>query len=553
MNNQIDSVTFELKIKQPIKYISPTNVIKKGDRDKFDWQNDAFLKPNTEGAKKIIEKFRDVRVQRKSGLIDVARYVKENLDRNLNNERVLAPLAANLELFVEQNLNRYIDNKSAINLAEITTQSQKIDITLVPLNKEEKIDGVQIKDINGNKRLFRPIRPSQINSKYRRKLVQSIRDQARILPHDAVIDANNIPQWETWQHKIEDPSNDEILWIPINPDDPEQILINEHTLQTYLKVECFKDLSQEEVNHIAHKYQNIEILWNSEKSHSNETDNHILETDIFTSSSSNSDALLVSQITEEILLETGYLDYDKKKSLNQDCAYVGRNQDGMQAIAIYDAVSKSTRGHVLSRIMAAHVGVSSGKDKNSLLKALKMGFEAAQIELENVDGNAAATGTAGLIDKDNMLHLAHKGDTRAYLIRNGELKLLTPIQNEKTMKIRELMKKDPNMTKSEAKKIIEDRFPNIRNTPNVYNIDEDIKKGGIVEITAQLQPGDQLIFSSDGAFDNMQTLAAEEAYILKAAQQKNPAQYLGDAANALRKQQGKKYRDDLGIAYLRIK
>lgn len=54
MPSQIDSAPFELKIKQPIKYISPTNVIKKGDRDKFDWQNDAFLKPNTESTKTIV-------------------------------------------------------------------------------------------------------------------------------------------------------------------------------------------------------------------------------------------------------------------------------------------------------------------------------------------------------------------------------------------------------------------------------------------------------------------------------------------------------------------
>ncbi len=274
---------------------------------------------------------------------------------------------------------------------------------------------------------------------------------------------------------------------------------------------------------------------------------------IFTNPLNTPEHLLESKLTEAILLETGFLSYSERKRQNQDCAFAGRNSDGMRVVAIFDGVSASSKGHVLAQIMAAHVSTSSGKDKTSLFKALKSGFKVTASELDNTDYTAAATGSAGLIDNNNKLHLLHKGDTRAYLIRNGKVRLLTPIQNEKTARMRELMEADPAMTKSEAKKIIEADFSKLRNTPNVFNIDENIQEGGISELTEQLEPGDQLIFSSDGAFDNMQTLEAEERYIHEASKQKNPAKYLGDAANFLRKQQYKAYRDDLGIAYMRVK
>lgn len=188
-----------------------------------------------------------------------------------------------------------------------------------------------------------------------------------------------------------------------------------------------------------------------------------------------------------------------QRTLNEDChetfaldgcaaAFVVA--DGMGGMRAGDAASRTAvaviRDHLLGRVRA-------GDSPDGIDAALRSAFTAANeavlaIAPPPVPGREAAlagtTGVAGILH-DGILHIAHAGDSRAYLVRDGHLSALTFDHSFVAERVRA-----GDMTEDEARR---SRFRNM--VTRAIGIEATVLPD---LCRTRLQPGDRILVCTDG-------------------------------------------------------
>lgn len=176
---------------------------------------------------------------------------------------------------------------------------------------------------------------------------------------------------------------------------------------------------------------------------------------------------------------------------------VGRVRDGNEDsyllqepyFAVADGMGGHAAGDVASRTAVQTLSERIGdgtNDPDGLARAVKEA-NAAIFEKATADPSLHGMGTTctlALVDDDNI-HLAHVGDSRAYLMRGDELELLT---EDHTLVGR--MVKEGRLKPEEA-----ERHPQRSIITRVLGVDSDVE---VDLLTVPVQEGDRVLLCSDG-------------------------------------------------------
>lgn len=172
------------------------------------------------------------------------------------------------------------------------------------------------------------------------------------------------------------------------------------------------------------------------------------------------------------------------------------NEDAFMAQAPLFAVADGMGGHqggeVASRLALealAHVADGPGPDEDTAPDLAKTVREANRAVLERAssDPGLAGMGTTltAVLAADDRIFLAHVGDSRAYLLREGELSRLT-----KDHTVVERLVDQGRLTSEEAA-----MHPQRHIVTNALGVDQDVQ---VDESTYEVLPGDRLLLCSDG-------------------------------------------------------
>ncbi len=191
-------------------------------------------------------------------------------------------------------------------------------------------------------------------------------------------------------------------------------------------------------------------------------------------------------------------DIGLKRDKNQDAYYIS-NKDKMPLYIVADGMGGHRCGELASSMALDIVKESflnkkeSLTDKESILKVIKESIEKANIniylkslKMKECQG-MGTTITMAYIFKDNIL-IGHVGDSRAYLVSDGEIRQLT----EDHSYINELIK-NGTITLEESK-----------THPKKNMITRAVGSSSIVEvdkIAMEYKLGDILLLCSDGLFN----------------------------------------------------
>ncbi len=275
----------------------------------------------------------------------------------------------------------------------------------------------------------------------------------------------------------------------------------------------------------------------------------------------------------------------KEKTKNDDAVWIGKNKGGFRMIAIADGVGGSDRGDMMANRIMRNLSDSKGNSSSSAARAMEYAHRDVRSDLGGTAETASATATAGIIDQENRLHIAHAGDTRIYRLHTNtdgtkQVELLTPVQNPREQYIEKLMAK--GKTRSEAKKMIDlefkqkvdeiygnsawpasygdkearkeaekiakDRYPQFKNQPAQFSSTREAPE--IYTRTVQLQKEDELFVVTDGVVSGFETNIALERTLEKMSKEHQPADALVKYSKDL--QIHKRQRDDITAGYLRI-
>lgn len=198
-------------------------------------------------------------------------------------------------------------------------------------------------------------------------------------------------------------------------------------------------------------------------------------------------------------------DVGRVRTGNEDSYYAGRTvlavADGMGGHAGGEIASRRALGPIEELEGATHESVDAAS--NALAEAIA---EANRIVLEHGQANPELSGmgttlTAALV-RDGRLHVAHVGDSRAYLLRGGELTQLT---SDHTLV--EQMVRDGQISRAEAAV-----HPHRSVLTRAIGIERGIEVDTLTPVP--LQPGDQVLLCSDGltgqvAEDELERLLTE--------------------------------------------
>jgi PPM family protein phosphatase len=185
-------------------------------------------------------------------------------------------------------------------------------------------------------------------------------------------------------------------------------------------------------------------------------------------------------------------DVGRVRKDNQDSGYVGSH-----LITVCDGVGGAARGDVASSTVVTQLRKledappSAELSDNDLLGTLSMSLHRAHDKIaELVDENPALDGTSttatvGLFD-GTRLGMAHVGDSRAYLFREGALRQLT---HDHTF-VQTLID-EGRITEAEAR-VHPHKNLILRAIDGIHDLEPDL-------FVVPLQAGDRLFFCSDGA------------------------------------------------------
>ncbi|OGK24968.1 hypothetical protein A3A46_00945 [Candidatus Roizmanbacteria bacterium RIFCSPLOWO2_01_FULL_37_13] len=116
-------------------------------------------------------------------------------------------------------------------------------------------------------------------------------------------------------------------------------------------------------------------------------------------------------------------------------AWVGKNSSGAIIAVICDGVSRA-RGPLMAEHLSTEVSRAVGTPPASLIEAAQKGWANARREAGNEV--SASTITAVQI-QGNKAHYIHVGDSRFYILRNGQLTQITKDHNEYSQRVQDLM------------------------------------------------------------------------------------------------------------------
>ena len=217
------------------------------------------------------------------------------------------------------------------------------------------------------------------------------------------------------------------------------------------------------------------------------------------------------------LVAAGVTDVGRVRDGNEDDFIDQSNRLGLVAVA--DGMGGHRAGEVASAtaLEALRAAVASGQ---SLRDAIE-GANDAVLEKSVSDQELAGMGTtltAGMLGSDGYLVVGHVGDSRAYLVRDGELTQITDDHS-----LVEEMVRGGELTREQA-----EVHPRRSIITRALGIDPEVE---VDEYPIELQPGDRILFCSDGLTTMVRP--DEIASILSREHDpKRAAQLLVDAANA---------------------
>ncbi len=217
------------------------------------------------------------------------------------------------------------------------------------------------------------------------------------------------------------------------------------------------------------------------------------------------------------LVAAGVTDVGRVRDGNEDALLDQANRLGLVAVA--DGMGGHRAGEVASAtaLEALRAAVANGR---SLRDAIE-GANDAVLEKSESDQELHGMGTtltAGMLGSDGYLTVGHVGDSRAYLVRDGQLSQIT---NDHSLV--EEMVRGGELTPEQA-----EVHPQRSIITRALGIDPQVE---VDEYPLELQPGDRVLLCSDGLTSMVRP--EEIANILgRERDPKRAAQLLVDAANA---------------------
>jgi PPM family protein phosphatase len=217
------------------------------------------------------------------------------------------------------------------------------------------------------------------------------------------------------------------------------------------------------------------------------------------------------------LVAAGVTDVGRVRDGNEDALLDQTNRLGLVAVA--DGMGGHRAGEVASAtaLEALRAAVANGQ---SLRDAIE-GANDAVLEKSESDQELHGMGTtltAGMLGTDGYLTVGHVGDSRAYLVRDGQLSQIT---NDHSLV--EEMVRGGELTPEQA-----EVHPQRSIITRALGIDPQVE---VDEYPLELQPGDRVLLCSDGLTSMVRP--EEIANILgRERDPKRAAQLLVDAANA---------------------
>jgi PPM family protein phosphatase len=217
------------------------------------------------------------------------------------------------------------------------------------------------------------------------------------------------------------------------------------------------------------------------------------------------------------LVAAGVTDVGRVRDGNEDDFLDQADRLGLVAVA--DGMGGHRAGEVASAtaLEALRAAVASGQ---SLRDAI-VGANDAVLEKSEADQELHGMGTtltAGMLGTDGYLTVGHVGDSRAYLVRDGELSQITSDHS-----LVEEMVRGGELTPEQA-----EVHPQRSIITRALGIDPQV---AVDQYPIELQPGDRILLCSDG----LSTMVRPDEIASILGRERDPgraAQLLVDAANA---------------------
>ena len=183
-------------------------------------------------------------------------------------------------------------------------------------------------------------------------------------------------------------------------------------------------------------------------------------------------------------------DVGRHREINEDNVF-----SGSTVHAVVDGMGGHVAGEVASETALRPVSELDGRefdDAKSATEALRDAIVAANqnvLSEARADPNLAGMGTTltAVMLRDDNLYLAHVGDSRAYLLRNGEE--ITQLTTDHTLV--EQLVQDGRLSRDEVS-----RHPQRSVVTRAIGVENDVEVDTFPPIV--LQPGDQILLCSDG-------------------------------------------------------
>jgi protein phosphatase len=217
------------------------------------------------------------------------------------------------------------------------------------------------------------------------------------------------------------------------------------------------------------------------------------------------------------LVAAGVTDVGRVRDGNEDDFLDQSNRLGLVAVA--DGMGGHRAGEVASAtaLEALRAAVASGEPLRDAIEGANDAVLEKSVSDQEFHG-MGTTLTAGMLGSDGHLVVGHVGDSRAYLVRDGELSQITDDHS-----LVEEMVRSGELTPEQA-----EVHPRRSVITRALGIDAQVE---VDEYPIELQPGDRILFCSDGLTtmvrpDEIASILSREPDLRRAAQ------LLVDAANA---------------------
>jgi protein phosphatase len=217
------------------------------------------------------------------------------------------------------------------------------------------------------------------------------------------------------------------------------------------------------------------------------------------------------------LVAAGVTDVGRVRDGNEDDFLDQSNRLGLVAVA--DGMGGHRAGEVASAtaLEALRAAVASGEPLRDAIEGANDAVLEKSVSDQEFHG-MGTTLTAGMLGSDGHLVVGHVGDSRAYLVRDGELSQITDDHS-----LVEEMVRSGELTPEQA-----EVHPRRSVITRALGIDPQVE---VDEYPIELQPGDRILFCSDGLTtmvrpDEIASILSREPDLRRAAQ------LLVDAANA---------------------